>query len=141
MSGLVILVTGGALGAGAATAKAFKAKGAMPVLIDCDAAQLKNAASELNAPSFCVDVTDYAACQAAVAQTLASYGRLNVVWANTGIAFFGPLLSKLHTPLSERALLQAALEVEKLVEQTIASSGVKASPVAPRKFVRAVRLN
>lgn len=75
MSGLVILITGRASGISAATAKDLQANGAMPVLIDCDAAQLKNAASELNAPSFCVDVTDYAACQAAVAQTLASYGR------------------------------------------------------------------
>ena len=89
--GLVILITGGASGIGAATAKALKAKGAIPVLIDCDAAQLKSTATDLNAPSFCVDVTDYAACEAAVAQTLAVYGRIDVAWANAGIASFGPL--------------------------------------------------
>lgn len=92
LSGLVILITGGASGIGAATAKALKTKGAIPVLIDCDAAQLKAIATELSALSFCVDVTDLPACEAAVAQTLAEHGRIDAVWANAGIASFGPLL-------------------------------------------------
>lgn len=91
-NGLVVLITGGASGIGAATAKALRAKGAIPVLIDCDAEQLKTTAAALNASSFCVDVTDYAACEAAAAQTLALHGRIDVVWANAGIASFGPLL-------------------------------------------------
>lgn len=91
VSGLVILITGGASGIGAASAKALKAKGAVPVLIDCDDVQLKATAADLNVPSFCLDVTDHAACEAAVAQTLATYGRIDVVWANAGIASFGPL--------------------------------------------------
>ena len=86
------MITGGASGIGAATAKLLKAKGAVPVLIDCDAQQLAATAADLNAPSFCVDVTDYAACEAAVAQTLATHCRIDVVWANAGIASFGPLL-------------------------------------------------
>ena len=86
------MITGGASGIGAATARALKANGAIPVLIDCDAAQLNAAATALNAPSFCLDVTDLAACEAAVAQTLAEHGRIDVVWANAGIASFGPLL-------------------------------------------------
>ncbi|NQW94734.1 MAG: SDR family NAD(P)-dependent oxidoreductase [Polaromonas sp.] len=92
LRGLVILITGGASGIGAATARALKAKGAVAVLIDCDAAQLKATATALNAPSFCVDVTDPVACESAVAQTLALHGRIDVVWANAGIASFGPLL-------------------------------------------------
>ena len=91
VSGLVILITGGASGIGAATAKALKAKGAVPVLIDCDDVKLKATAADLNVPSFCLDVTDHAACEAAVAQTLATHGRIDVVWANAGIASFGPL--------------------------------------------------
>ncbi len=90
-AGLVVLITGGASGIGAATARALKAKGAIPVLIDCDAGQLRATATELGATSFCADVTDFVACQAAVAQTVALHGRIDVVWANAGIASFGPL--------------------------------------------------
>jgi NAD(P)-dependent dehydrogenase (short-subunit alcohol dehydrogenase family) len=92
LNGRVILITGGASGIGAATAKALQAQGAIPVLIDCDAQQLKATATDLKAASLCVDVTDLAACEAAVAQTLALHGRIDVVWANAGIASFGPLL-------------------------------------------------
>lgn len=90
--GLVIIITGGASGIGAATAKALKAKGAIPVLIDCDAGQLKTTASDLNVQSFELDVTDFAACEAAVTHILAAHGRIDIVWANAGIASFGPLL-------------------------------------------------
>ena len=91
IKGLVVLITGGASGIGAATARALKAKGAVPVLVDCDAQQLTATAADIGVASFCADVTDLAACEAAVAHTLNLYGRLNVVWANAGIASFGPL--------------------------------------------------
>lgn len=91
IKGLVVLITGGASGIGAATAKALKAKGAVPVLVDCDAQQLAATAADLGVASFCADVTDFAACEAAVAHTLESHGRINVVWANAGVASFGPL--------------------------------------------------
>ena len=91
IKGLIVLITGGASGIGAATARALKAKGAVPVLVDCDAQQLAATAADIGVASFCADVTDLAACEAAVAHTLNLYGRLNVVWANAGIASFGPL--------------------------------------------------
>ena len=93
MKGQVVLITGGASGIGAATAAALLAQGAIPVLLDCDRASLAATAASLNgARTYCLDVTDYAACQAAVAQTIAAHGRIDVVWANAGIASFGPLL-------------------------------------------------
>ncbi len=93
MKGQVVLITGGASGIGAATAKALLAQGAIPVLLDCDSAGLAVTAASLNGVlTYCLDVTEYAACQAAVAQTIAVYGRIDVVWANAGIASFGPLL-------------------------------------------------
>ena len=93
MKGQVVLITGGASGIGAATARALLAQGALPVLLDCDSANLAATAAALKGVDiFCLDVTDYAACQAAVSQTLAAHGRIDVVWANAGIASFGPLL-------------------------------------------------
>ena len=93
LKGQVVLITGGASGIGAATAKALLAQGAVPVLVDCDSAGLAATAASLGGVlSVCVDVTDFAACQAAVAATLATHGRIDVVWANAGIASFGPLL-------------------------------------------------
>ena len=92
LTGLVVLITGSASGIGAATAAALLAKGAIPVLVDCDAERLESTATALSVASFCADVTSLAACEALVAQTLALYGRIDVVWANAGIASFGPLL-------------------------------------------------
>ena len=93
IKGQVVLITGGASGMGAATAKALLAQGAVPVLIDCDRANLAATAASLGGVlSVCLDVTDFAACQAAVVTILAAHGRIDVVWANAGIASFGPLL-------------------------------------------------
>jgi NAD(P)-dependent dehydrogenase (short-subunit alcohol dehydrogenase family) len=94
LRGQVVFITGGGSGIGAATAKELHARGAVPVLVDIDAATLKTAADAI-APELltCIaDVTDRAACDAAVAATLARHGRIDVVWANAGIAAFGPLL-------------------------------------------------
>ncbi len=105
MAGLVVLITGGASGIGAAAAAALAAKGAIPVLVDCDGELLKRTASVLSVTSFCADVTSMAACEALVAQTIARYGRIDVVWANAGIASFGPLL------LTDIAAWQRCVEV------------------------------
>ena len=92
ITGLVVLVTGGASGIGAATAASLTARGAIPVLVDCDGDRLRCTAAAISAASFCADVTSLAACEALVAQTIALHGRIDVVWANAGIASFGPLL-------------------------------------------------
>ena len=91
VEGLVVLITGGAAGLGAAAARALKSAGAIPVLVDCDAQQLEATANQLGTGFFCADVTDYSACEAAVEYTLALHSRIDVVWANAGIASFGPL--------------------------------------------------
>ena len=93
LDGQVILITGGAGGIGAATARKLAAKGARPVLADLDMVALERVAGTIEpAPlTVQVDVTDPASCAAAVEATLHRHGRIDAVWANAGISAFGPL--------------------------------------------------
>ena len=87
----------GALGAGsgigAAGAMELARRGAIPELLDCDADTLEATAALIGRDTLVqrCDVTDAAACEAAVAAVLSRHGRLDAVWANAGIASFGPL--------------------------------------------------
>jgi NAD(P)-dependent dehydrogenase (short-subunit alcohol dehydrogenase family) len=94
LRGQVVLITGAGSGIGAATAKELHARGALPVLVDIDAPSLQATAAGIDASllTHVADVTDRAACDAAVAATLARHGRIDTVWANAGIASFGPLM-------------------------------------------------
>jgi len=89
----VVLITGGARGIGAATGLELERRGARVVLADLDADALARTAEAAGgrAMTLELDVTDLGACEAAVEQVLASHGRLDIAWANAGIASFGPL--------------------------------------------------
>ena len=97
LRGQVVFVTGAASGIGAAGAAELQRRGALPVLVDQDAEGLAAQADTLTTPSaerpltVTCDITSLAACEAAVAATLARHGRLDMVWANAGMAAFGPL--------------------------------------------------
>ena len=89
----VILVTGGARGIGAGTAAELARRGARVVLADLDPEAMADTASRITPEPLTIelDVTDMVACEAAVQQVLAEHGRLDIAWANAGIASFGPL--------------------------------------------------
>src|SRR3954471_11375916 len=93
LSGKVILITGGARGIGAAVAAELAGRGARPVLADVDEPALAATAASIGPDVLTarVDVTDYAACESAVAAAVERHGRLDGVWANAGVAAIGPV--------------------------------------------------
>ena len=91
--GQVVLITGAASGIGAATALEVLAQGGVPVLVDCDAEPLAAMATRCGGDvlHLVADVTDLPAMEHVAAQTLAHHGRMDVVFANAGVAAFGPV--------------------------------------------------
>jgi NAD(P)-dependent dehydrogenase (short-subunit alcohol dehydrogenase family) len=88
LAGKVALVTGGARGIGAATARALVARGASVAIVDLDQGAAAAAAGvhDAKAVGIAADVTDRGAMQRAVAATVERFGGLDVVVANAGIA-------------------------------------------------------
>jgi NAD(P)-dependent dehydrogenase (short-subunit alcohol dehydrogenase family) len=81
------LITGGNSGIGLATARLFVKEGARVAITGRNQATLDAAASELgtNALAIVADATDIAATEAAVAQAVKAFGKLDVLFANAGI--------------------------------------------------------
>lgn len=93
-TGQVALVTGAASGMGLATAKAFAEAGASVVLSDINAAKLAAATESLAADGHTVlgvacDVSKEDQAADLVAQTVATFGRLDMAYNNAGI--LGPM--------------------------------------------------
>jgi len=93
LDGQVVLITGAGSGIGAAAAREFRARGARPVLFDIDEGPIRALAAELGDDTVAqvADVVNPTDCEAAVRAALHRHGRLDVVWANAGIASFGTL--------------------------------------------------
>src|ERR1700737_2499596 len=93
ISDKVVLITGGARGIGAATARELARRGARVVLDDLDGEALAGDAGTISPAPLTIelDFTHADECDAAVERTIEQHGHLDVVWANAGIASFGPL--------------------------------------------------
>jgi 3-oxoacyl-[acyl-carrier protein] reductase len=97
LQGKVAAITGGALGIGRATALTFAAEGALVALCDVQAEAAEAVAGEIRgrgAKAFAmgVDVGDAGQVQAFVDRVVAEFGRLDVMFANAGIAHSAPFL-------------------------------------------------
>jgi NAD(P)-dependent dehydrogenase (short-subunit alcohol dehydrogenase family) len=96
LKGQVVLITGGARGVGAETARRLVRKGAKVVLVDLDREPLAALEAELgagNATSIAGDVVKLEDMEAAVAHAVSTFGGLDVVMANAGIASYGSVLA------------------------------------------------
>lgn len=96
LKGKVVLITGGARGVGAETARRLVAKGAKVVLVDLDREPLAALEAELgptNATSIVGNVTSLEQMEAAVDHALKTFGKLDVAMANAGIASYGSVLA------------------------------------------------
>lgn len=96
LKGKVVLITGGARGVGAETARRLVAKGARVVLVDLDREPLAALEAELgsaNATSIRGDVTRLEDMEAAADHAVKAFGRLDVAMANAGIASYGSVLA------------------------------------------------
>jgi NAD(P)-dependent dehydrogenase (short-subunit alcohol dehydrogenase family) len=107
LRGRVVLVTGAASGIGAAGAVELARRGARLVLVDvdedglrrtaaaCDAARAVDTSRHADADDTAVtvyaDVSHEVDCQAMARAALVRFGRLDLVWANAGMASYGPL--------------------------------------------------
>ena len=93
----IVAITGGALGIGRATARLFASEGATVAIGDVDLAGAEAVAKEIlgnggRAVALGVDVGDAAQVQGFVDRIVAEHGRLDVMFANAGIAHSAPFL-------------------------------------------------
>ena len=93
-SGAAAIVTGGASGIGRALSEALARRGARVVVADCNAERAAEVARAIvaaggNASSKALDVTDAAAVERLVEDTVREHGRIDLMFNNAGIGSFG----------------------------------------------------
>lgn len=98
LAGRVAFVTGGAGGIGRATAERLLAEGACVLLADIDQNALTEAQADLRSrfghdmvATVIADVTSESAVEAAMASALSTFGGLDIVVSNAGIASSAPI--------------------------------------------------
>jgi 3-oxoacyl-[acyl-carrier protein] reductase len=98
LAGRVAAITGGALGIGRAAGLTFAAEGAAVALGDVEVGAAETVAREITerggrAIAVGVDVGDAGQVQAFVERVVAEFGRVDVMFANAGIAHAAPFLT------------------------------------------------
>jgi meso-butanediol dehydrogenase/(S,S)-butanediol dehydrogenase/diacetyl reductase len=91
LDGKVAIVTAGGAGIGAATARRFAAEGAAVVVADLSGTRAEQVRGEIvaaggRAAAIKIDASDPAAFEAAVRMAIDSFGRLDVMFNNAGMA-------------------------------------------------------
>lgn len=118
LTGKVIFLTGGGQGIGRECAIAYARAGAQVVIADVNQAAATAAAAELQGAGLAVqcDVADSASVQAAIAATLAHYGRLDAIHNNAAIS--GPA-RPLHETTGEQWDQLFAINLKSIFHTTL----------------------
>ena len=100
-NGKVVIVTGAGGGIGRAAAMQFAQGGAQVAVADVNEASAKAVANEIGGKALAVlvNVADAASCEAMVAKTVETFGRLDVIFNNAGIS--GERHNLANQPLDE----------------------------------------
>jgi NADP-dependent 3-hydroxy acid dehydrogenase YdfG len=144
LEGTVALVTGASSGIGEASAAALAAEGAAVALVARRKDRLDDLASRITASGgraevIEADVTDRDAAEAAVASTVASLGRLDIVINNAGVMLLGPVVD---APLEEWERM-VAINVSGLLYVSHAAMGylLHAAEQEPRRVADLVNVS
>lgn len=109
VSGIAAVVTGGASGLGAATARALAAAGAKIALIDMNAEGCAKVAAEIKGLALACDITDAASTEAALKQASDAHGVARLVVNCAGIAPAAKVVGK--NGAHDLALFRKVIEV------------------------------
>src|SRR5262245_27653845 len=93
----VAVITGAASGIGAASAKAFAARGARVVVVDINGDGARTVAKSIGAVAMPCNIANESDINTLVAQTERDVGPIDVFFNNAGVATGGPPLT---TPIS-----------------------------------------
>ena len=124
LAGRVCIVTGGAQGIGEACIRRFAREGAEVVIADIDDTRGAALAAELGGLYVHCDVGDKAQVDALVAQTVATYGRIDVLVNNAGIFKAADFLDVTEADFD--TVLRTNLKGSFLVGQAVAREMAKA---------------
>lgn len=114
----VVVITGGASGIGAATAKAFAKAGAAVAVLDLDAAKAIAVAKPLGGIGLACDVTDPASVTAAFAAVARHFGGVDILVSNAGAAWQGRIGDV------EDKILRDSFELNFFSHQNVAKAAV-----------------
>ncbi|MGV8894887.1 MAG: bifunctional aldolase/short-chain dehydrogenase [Rhodoglobus sp.] len=130
LAGRIALVTGAASGIGKAIATRLAGEGACVVIADLDLAKAQEAAAELGSSDVAIgivaNVTDEAAVQSAIDQTVLAFGGLDLVVNNAGLSLSKSLLETTvadwdlqHNVMAKGSFLVSRAAAKVLIDQKL----------------------